>query len=185
MPDNILKRRAKSGFVNYPKSFEKRIIDGTARFRTKCDMLIGPCACGGVHQENDDFVRELLAYHSAVIEPLNLTVSEDGRVLLPRYWYKPRGHERCTVLSGRCDCGQTHTANEQWVVELLATHNAKILDCPETALPMMPTASNTPAACEDCSDEFDNDCDCAACREERARRQRRHRERNSPRRNEI
>jgi hypothetical protein len=127
----ILKRRRSSGFVKYPKDFDKRIIDGTARFRTKCDMLVGPCACGGVHQEHDDWVKGMLTDNDAAIEALLLAPEENGTVLIPRYWLKPRGHERCTVLSGRCACGRRHTANERWVIDMLLQHGAKIAGCTE------------------------------------------------------
>jgi hypothetical protein len=185
MTDNILKRRSKSGFVNYPKSFDKRIIDGTARFRTKCDMLIGPCACGGVHQENDDFVRELLFGNTATIEPMTLPVGDNGCVTMPRYWYKPRGHERCTVLSGLCACGKRHAANEQWVVDLLATHNATIVGCPETALPIIPDSTASEVINSDHDDDILGGCDCESCRAEREHQRRRRRERETPRRNQI
>ncbi|MFA5344715.1 MAG: hypothetical protein WC315_00335 [Candidatus Omnitrophota bacterium] len=138
----ILKRRLSSGFVKYPKDFDRRIIDGTARFRTKCDMLVGPCACGGVHQEHDDWVQQLLGDNDAVIEPLMLAPEESGIILIPRYWLRPRGHERCTVLSGRCACGRNHTANERWVVDLLASHGAKLIGCKEVDLPPVGDVAN-------------------------------------------
>jgi hypothetical protein len=122
----ILHRRPNSGFVKYPNDFGKRIIDGTARFRTRCDMLVGPCACGLTHQENDDFVKDLLCDYDAIIETINL-VAVDGRVLIPRYWHKPGLHRYCDTLVGSCACGSTHKATEAWVIELLATHGAKIL----------------------------------------------------------
>jgi hypothetical protein len=99
-------------------------------------MLVGPCACGGVHQETDGFVQDLLHYHGATIETINLQV-KDGKVYIPRYWLKVTHHENCDVLSGVCKCGETHTANEWWVVELLTAHGATILDCPETELPII------------------------------------------------
>jgi len=136
MPDQILKRRPDSGFVPYPKHFEKRMVDGTARYRTRCDMLVGPCACGGVHQETDGFVQEALSYYGATIETINLQI-KNGKVYIPRYWLKVTGHENCDVLSGACKCGDIHTANEWWVVELLKAHGATILDCPETELPVI------------------------------------------------
>lgn len=136
MSDQILKRRPNSGFVAYPLHFEKRMVDGTARYRTRCDMLVGPCACGHVHQEDDEFVHDLLQYYGVTIETLNLTV-KDGKVYIPRYWIKAVNHENCDVLSGPCKCGNTHKANEWWVVELLAAHGAKILNCSETELPVV------------------------------------------------
>lgn len=131
----ILKRRRSSGFVKYPKDFEKHIIDGTARFRTKCDMLIGPCACGSVHQENDEWVTQMLTDNNAVIEALTLAPEENGIVLIPRYWVRPHGHEQCTALSGVCACGSRHVANERWIVEILQQHITRIVGCAATDLP--------------------------------------------------
>lgn len=135
MRSKILKRRPGSGFVNYPKEFEKRIIDGTARHRTKCDMLVGPCACGGVHQENDAWIQKALQTYHAELEPLILRPDENGVVHCPRYWARSPEHACCTVLSGFCKCGQRHTANEQWVLDLLKQHNVTLQDCPEVLLP--------------------------------------------------
>jgi hypothetical protein len=163
---NTLKRRANSGFVQYPKTFEKRIIDGTARYRTKCDMLVGPCSCGGVHQEHDDWVRRLLTVNDSEIEQLTLAPEDDGTVHIPRYWLRPRGHERCTVFSGSCACGRTHTANENWIQVLLANHGAKIVGCPEADGPII----------EDVITHLENDapggipgCTCEDCEHERRR----------------
>lgn len=121
-----LKRRPKSGFVLYPKEAENRIIEGTARFRTRCDMLVGPCACGNVHQENDRWVQELLEYHNLTIEPLVLYPEEDGTVRIPRYWLKPTHRQTCTVLKGHCACGCTHTLNVDGIRRLLEQHNTVI-----------------------------------------------------------
>ncbi len=180
----ILKRRPQSGFVKYPKDFEKRIIDGTARFRTRCDMLVGPCSCGGVHQEDDGFVRELLDDNDAVIELIELTVSKDGKVYIPRYWIKPRGHESCNVISGSCNCGKVHTANEQWAVELVVKHKAQVVGCPESEQPMILNVR------VDMGVEYvepplpDGECNCPACQSIR-RRNRDGSEDNRPRRNQI
>ncbi len=125
-----LKRRASSGFVKFPTEFSKRTVDGCARFRTRCDMLVGPCACGHVHQESDDWVQDLLERNGVEIDSLELSPT-DGIVYMPRYWNKSNGHRECTVLSGRCACGKIHTANERWVVNLLSEHNARIINCAE------------------------------------------------------
>lgn len=121
----VLKRRPDSGFVNFPKEFDKRILDGSARFRTKCDMLIGPCSCGSVHRERDEFTRSVLSHYRMTIEPLVLTVV-DGTLPIPRYWDTGR-HDDCDVLVGDCSCGQKHTGHETWVLELLAAHCAEIV----------------------------------------------------------
>lgn len=150
----ILNRRKSSGFVKYPKDFEKRIIDGTARFRTKCDMLVGPCACGGVHQEHDDWVNRILADNNSAIEQLTLAPEENGTVLIPRYWIKPRGYECCNVLSGQCDCGRIHAANERWVLTMLRQHESKIVGCPEI--------EQTPVE-DNCSRDEIRGCPCEVC----------------------
>jgi hypothetical protein len=134
----ILQRRKASGFVKYPKDFAKRIVDGTARFRTRCDVLVGPCACGGVHQESDEWVQDLLDNHDAKFELLVLAPDDSGLIHLPRYWIKPRRHENCTVLSGKCACGAEHKANESWVRALLSSHEATIVGCPEADLDLIP-----------------------------------------------
>lgn len=144
----ILHRRPASGFVRYPDDFGKRIIDGTARFRTRCDMLIGPCACGHTHQENDNFVKELLRDYEAEIEVINLVVTDD-RVPMPRYWKKPEYHRYCDVLVGSCACGETHKVNERWVVDLLKDHGAKILGC-DTDEPIIEESSQYLCPCPEC-----------------------------------
>ena len=131
-----LKRRASSGFVKYPSDFSKRTVDGCARFRTRCDMLVGPCSCGNVHQETDDWVQELLERNDAEIDHLEIR-SKDGVVYMPRYWDKPEGHATCNVLSGPCACGGVHTANERWVYDLIQQHGAKLVDCTEINLPVV------------------------------------------------
>jgi hypothetical protein len=122
-----LKRRQASGFVKYPKTFPKRIVDGSARYRTKCDVLVGPCACGGTHQETDDWVRELLRAHDAVIDTLALAPDEAGRIAIPKYWSCIRHHEICDTLVGQCCCGLIHNAKELWVHLALRVHGAKVL----------------------------------------------------------
>jgi len=158
----ILHRRSASGFVQYPKEFGNRLIDGTARFRTKCDMLVGPCSCGAVHQENDAFVQQMLEAYNASIEQINLIVSDDGKVYIPRYWAKSFRHELCNVLSGICNCGVTHTANENWVIKLLELHSAKILGCLETDLPSRRSRIGKQILDEPI-EPYHGDCQCADC----------------------
>ncbi len=129
-----LSRRPATGFVQYPKDFERHIIDGTARFRTKCDMLVGPCSCGYVHQESDPWVLDTLDRYDCDIEPLIL-VTDNGYIPIPRYWQKPVAHEGCNVLSGQCRCGEIHTVNEGWVKILLRDHISRVVGCPESDLP--------------------------------------------------
>jgi len=137
-----LKRRKDSGFVHYPKDFERRIIEGTARYRTKCDMLIGPCSCGGVHQEGDGWVQTMLADYDCTIEPLVLTPKND-RVRIPRYWLKSMENANCNMLIGPCSCGECHTFKEQWVKDMLSMHGTIIQgDCLlESNTPNRPRAS--------------------------------------------
>ncbi len=155
----ILKRRPKSGFVLYPKDAEKRTIDGTARFRTRCDVIVGPCACGGVHQESDNWVKNTLAENELELEPLVLQPI-DGVVFIPRYWGRSLHREACTTLHGRCACGGQHAANERWVRDLLEAHNAVIADCPEASLPTV----GEPDRGADEEVRGTNGCDCPACR---------------------
>jgi len=163
MGSKILKRRPGSGFVNYPKDFEKRIVDGTARHRTKCDMLVGPCACGGVHQEDDAWVQQALQFNHAELEPLILRPDEDGTVQYPRYWTRSTDHKYCNVLSGKCKCGQRHTANEQWILDLLKQHNVILQDCPELLSPPIGILHSI----LDSSGGAITGCDCESCHSRR------------------
>lgn len=137
-----LKRRPDSGFVKYPKDFDKRIIEGTARYRTKCDMLVGPCACGGVHQENECWVSDMLADYDCEIEPLTL-MAKNGRVRIPRYWNKSVSHSRCDTLVGRCACGRTHNGTEDWIMQMLSDHNTVIEGIPSS--PNLPKTTAPPS----------------------------------------
>ncbi len=170
----VLTRRPKSGFVLYPKDAEKRVIDGTARFRTKCDVLVGPCACGGVHQETDEWVLDTLSDCGHSLETMVLRPADDGTVRMPRYWLKPSGHTDCDVIHGRCRCGHTHRANEAWVAHLLSNHCAVIEGCPAASEPVIgehPTVEDNPLSPERAIDG----CDCDACRSQRRRMPRRSR----------
>lgn len=133
----ILQRRPKSGFVNYPPFFQKRMVDGRARFMTKCDMLIGPCACGYSHVEWEGWVVDMLQMYNCQVEILLLWGTELGDrgmvVEIPGYWKQGRNweHSRCDVLVGQCTCGRTHATSERWVKNLLDKHRAVILNMPE------------------------------------------------------
>lgn len=133
----ILARRPKSGFINYPPFFQKRMIDGRARFMTKCDMLIGPCACGFTHYEWEGWVLDTLQMYNCQVEMLILWGSKLGDrgmvVEVPGYWKQGRNWERprCDVLVGQCTCGRTHATSERWVKNLLNKHRAVILNMPE------------------------------------------------------
>jgi hypothetical protein len=131
-----LLRRPKSGFVVYPNYIPKRMVDGRARFMTKCDMLVGPCACGYTHNEHDGWVRETLEYQNLRFEPLILWGEKQQRgmvVEIPTYWKEHRNWRRgrCDVLVGRCACGRIHSIQETWVTDQLARHGAVILNLPQ------------------------------------------------------
>jgi hypothetical protein len=149
----VLTRRPKSGFVNYPSFFQKRMVDGRARFMTKCDMLIGPCSCGYTHDEDDGWVREFLGMYNCRIETLILWGTELGSrgmvVEIPGYWkqassYRER-RNNCDVLVGKCVCGETHSPHEGWVLRLLQIHQAVILNMPAVEAP---TTSSEPNIAE-------------------------------------
>lgn len=122
---NVLMRRPGSGFVRYPKQCSQRLGGCESTFRTHCDMLVGPCACGEMHRESDGWVRQLLRHYNLKIETLIL-VPRKGAVRIPKYWGKNDYHRTCTALVGPCACGKTHTIDEAWVIELLDLHCAKI-----------------------------------------------------------
>jgi hypothetical protein len=166
-----LKRRQSSGFVKFPKAFPKRVIDGSARYRTKCDVLVGPCACGGVHQENDGWVRRLLQQHDATIDQLALAPEDDGRTLIPKYWTRPRGHEGCDTLLGGCACGRTHIVEEEWVHKLVVSHTAHLVgvEVPERFKNMETTAPRISLeeflARQEGVGGANEGCDCDSCRQ--------------------
>lgn len=120
---NILVRRPGSGFVRYPKQCPLRMGGEGSTFRTHCDMLVGPCACGETHEEHDGWVRSLLGQFNLKIETLFLTPRK-GVVRIPKYWKNCGG---CDTLVGPCACGRTHKADEEWVRDLLNLHFAKIV----------------------------------------------------------
>jgi hypothetical protein len=159
-----LSRRPKSGFILYPKDADKRIVDGSARYRTKCDVLVGPCACGAVHQEDDEWVQDLLHDYNHTLAPFILHWEFDGRVLMPRYWRKPRFHDSCDTLQGRCRCGTVHNCTEAWIIRLLSIHNTIIDNSP---IPQSAGVSE--------DEEFTNievegtfpDCNCDSCQQRR------------------
>jgi len=163
-----LKRRPASGFVQYPKDFVKRIVDGSARFRTKCDMLVGPCACGVVHQEGDAWVKEALSDYAAEFEQLTLAPDDTGVIHMPRYWSPPRGHSDCTVLLGLCPCGKHHTGNEPWIRGLVSRHAAKLVGCIDIP-DSVEDSIDDPEPVLDGSGGASSGCDCPACRRRRAR----------------
>ncbi len=126
---HILKRRKPSGFVLWPKSWSPRILNGRARFQTKCDMLIGPCSCGFIHRENDCDTQEVLERLDCEIE-LQVLRHQDGDVKIPKYWNMVvyPGRQRCTHLVGECMCGENHKVTDSDIVRLLREHRTSIAD---------------------------------------------------------
>jgi hypothetical protein len=121
-----LKRRPYSGFVPYPKNWERRVISGRATFQTKCDMLIGPCACGYTHRETDCWVDEALEQYDAEIEPLILRI-QNGEILLPKYWEQVGNNGKmCSHLVGPCACGTIHLPSDKRTRDLLRAYMAVI-----------------------------------------------------------
>jgi hypothetical protein len=139
----VLTRRPKSGFVNYPPFFQKRMVEGRARFMTKCDMLIGPCSCGYTHDEAEGWVREFLDMYNCRVETLILWGAELGSrgmvVEIPGYWKQAAsyrdGRSTCDVLVGKCVCGETHGPHNGWVLRLLRMHQSVILNMPPVDAP--------------------------------------------------
>lgn len=67
----VLKRYGHKGqFVKYPSNWQKRLVHtGKRRHDTSCDLLIGLCACGERHMEDELWVQEMLERTDSVIEP--------------------------------------------------------------------------------------------------------------------
>lgn len=72
MKKQILLRTGRKGqFVKYPSDWEDRMPPRSGRrFATKCDLLIGLCACGNRHTEGDVWTRDSLQRNRAEIESL-------------------------------------------------------------------------------------------------------------------
>jgi len=66
----VLKRFGHKGqFVKYPVSWQARMYHtGKRRFDTSCDLLLGLCACGERHTEDDFWVQEMLKQKNCRIE---------------------------------------------------------------------------------------------------------------------
>jgi hypothetical protein len=65
-----LKRYGHKGqFVAYPDKWQRRMVHtGKRRYDTSCDFIVGFCACGLRHTEDEGWVRELLHIHNNRIE---------------------------------------------------------------------------------------------------------------------
>jgi len=61
-PPTVLKRG--NGCVPWPDGWTDCHYNGGER----CDMLVGPCSCGAWHTETEDWVRDTLQRHNAVIQ---------------------------------------------------------------------------------------------------------------------
>jgi hypothetical protein len=132
-------------------------------------MLVGPCACGNVHQENETWVRNLLEDYEYTIDTLYLYPNSSGMVRMPRYWSALPTRPNCDTLHGVCACGKVHRANERWVQDLLNVRNAVIQNCDAALEPVVGEADDAlrMTNSEDVSGAL-VDCDCEEC--SRARR---------------
>lgn len=65
-----LKRFGHKGqFVKYPAKWQRRMQHtGKRRFDTHCDLLIGICACGERHSEDESWIRDMLRHQNMCIE---------------------------------------------------------------------------------------------------------------------
>jgi hypothetical protein len=53
-----------SGLLPYPQDWPKRYN----ACNEACDMLLGPCACGAYHNEEEDWVKKALEENDAYLE---------------------------------------------------------------------------------------------------------------------
>lgn len=59
----------KGQFVEYPAKWQRRIAHtGKRRFDTSCDLLVGTCACGERHYEEEPWIRDMLWQHNSCVE---------------------------------------------------------------------------------------------------------------------
>ena len=65
-----LKRFGHKGqFVRYPSKWQHRMIHtGKRRFDTSCDLLVGVCACGERHVEDEGWIQDMLQQYRSRIE---------------------------------------------------------------------------------------------------------------------
>jgi len=68
-PTTLLRFGHKGQFVKYPKSWPYRMVrTRRARHDTKCDLLVGICACGAQHFGDEEWIQEMLDDFNMVIE---------------------------------------------------------------------------------------------------------------------
>lgn len=69
-PKRVLERFGHKGqFVKYPTKWQRRMVHtGKRRFDTSCDLLVGICACGERHAEDDPWIIEMLQAEHCRIE---------------------------------------------------------------------------------------------------------------------
>lgn len=69
-PIRTLKRTGRKGqFVKYPSDWDRRMVHtGNRRFDTSCDLVLGLCACGDRHSEEDGWVQQMLSRYNCRIE---------------------------------------------------------------------------------------------------------------------
>lgn len=59
----------KGQFVKYPSDWRPRMQHtGKRRFDTYCDLIMGHCACGDYHSEENEWVRDMLESNNSRIE---------------------------------------------------------------------------------------------------------------------
>jgi hypothetical protein len=62
LPKEVIEK-SPSGMVPWPDDWEDRHYNA----KEPCDMLIGPCSCGAWHREDEEWVKQKLQEHEAVI----------------------------------------------------------------------------------------------------------------------
>jgi len=65
-----LKRFGHKGqFVKWPSDWDKRMAHtGKRRFDTYCDLIVGMCACGDRHSQDEDWLDAMLKQYRCRIE---------------------------------------------------------------------------------------------------------------------
>lgn len=67
----LLRTGSKGQFVLWPKEWGKRFYGPrNRRYQTACDMLVGQCACGRYHSEQDEDTENWLNDQCNYIESL-------------------------------------------------------------------------------------------------------------------
>jgi hypothetical protein len=64
-PPRVLKVHPQSGMVPWPDDWFDYHYNAC---NEPCDFLVGPCACGATHLASEEWVREVLLQHNAIIQ---------------------------------------------------------------------------------------------------------------------